>query len=76
MKHKLYILTFNKWSYDQYDELLVSADSEKECEEIVKKEYPIKDIWNGVNWKGGFKIRKIGESDEEEGIIMDSYNAG
>jgi len=71
MKRNLYIISFNKVGWDEYDSFLVSAKDKEKCEMIVRKEFS-----SGANWSEGFEIEKVGETNKPKGIIMESFNAG
>lgn len=77
-KKKFWLLTWNTCSYDQYDQVLILAETKERAIEIAKKKYPgdeEKGYYGEANWKEGFTIKEITPM-MEEGVIIDSYNAG
>ena len=68
-------MKFEHYDYGQYDSFLVSADTPKECKEIVAKEHSPKE-YGEVDWQGGFKIQYIGATNRKKQILLSSYNAG
>jgi hypothetical protein len=86
MEMKLYRITFDQISYDQYDSFIVLAENEEQVVDLVKKEHP--EIVVSKNYLGepySFKDTsidwekyKIEEEriDENARVLLGSFNAG
>ena len=73
---KFYLVTFNKWSYNEYDAFVVVSDTEENAIEFLKKEYP-ETGFGEIDWSGGYRIGELKpEYFNETKIILSSYNAG
>ena len=73
---KIYLITFNKCEYDQYDAFVVIARDEVKAINLIKEEYP-DEKYPDVDWKAGYKIKEIKpEEFKERKIILESFNAG
>lgn len=73
---KIYKITFNEYSWDEYIAFVVVAKSEEEAIEYLKKEYPDGGC-SQIQWKPGYKIEEIkSENYKEPTEILGSYNAG
>ena len=69
---KLYIISFNRVDYDEYDSFVVVANNEDEVvlSLVTGNNY-------SIDWKGGYKISEINLSEiTEPTILLGSFNAG
>lgn len=69
---KIYKITFNECTYDQFDSFIVLAENEEDVISIVEKEYP-KRNWADIDWDGGFKIEEIDFKGKSR-ILLGSFN--
>lgn len=70
---KLYLVTANHYSYDEYDSFVVWAKSPEEAEKLAIAESGCSFIKS--NFLKGCVVAEI-EKPKESGIVLGSYNAG
>ena len=74
---KIYKITFNEYSYDEYDSFIVAANSKREVVSLIKEEKDEFKYYSAIDWGGGYKIEEIKVEDYKyPTIILESYNAG
>ena len=77
---KLFKITFNKASYDEYIGFIIRAKDRKEAIAIAKNETEKRDhlgawAYSNAQWHEGYKLKEI-TIEGKAGIILDSFNAG
>lgn len=83
----LYLLTQSTVTgYDTYDSAVVAAESEDNARKIHPSSYTTREQWEKEEYSSGnwptyndrevIKVRYLGTTDEPEGIILSSFNAG
>lgn len=80
---KLFLVSVKDYGYDEYDSVIVIADSEQEAIEICKTDdyETAKDGFlptNGyfVKAQGEITVKEINLNTDESKVILASYNAG
>lgn len=75
---KIYLVTFNQCTYDQYDAFVVRAKSPAEVIKLLQEKHQPSTSFPSVDWSGGYKIDTVGVASgaADASIILASYNAG
>lgn len=84
MKLKIYLLERkDKWSYDDYDAIVVCAESEEDAKNIHPNgkslDEEAKEPWNSwTSKKENLTVTEIGIANEVQvrGVVLASFNAG
>ena len=75
---KVYLVTVEDYGYDEYDSMVVIANSEQEAIEMCKAE-DYDDIWGCdgfVKKQGKITAKEIDLNTNNSQIILTSFNAG
>ena len=71
----LYLLSTTNWDYDEYDSILIRADSEKTAREIAQKQDKVRQFYDKDFWLNNGHCDII-TANGPTGIVISSFNAG
>lgn len=75
---KCFLVYVKKWSYDEYDSVVVAADSEEEVRSMFKREKDFRGEGTSIgsiffdDYQGEIFIKEV----KEKGVVLASFNAG